>query len=473
MNRPGVLGSATRSRPRMRSAGGKRGSRLALAGLATVLATGTLAVLPAATASAAPISVTNCNGSGGGSLPDAVAGAGSGDVITFAVSCPPSSPIVLAGTITISTDLTITGPGAGRLAVSGNNAVQVFHVAAGVTATISGITIENGFSAGGCDIGCASSGGGIENEGTLTVKNSTLTGNQVVEQMQFELRCLRWRYRERHHREPDRHRQHPDRQHLQQRDLWQRMQWERWRHREPRHPDRHRQHVLRKRLGERLFRPICAATGAGIQNGSQTNTTATATVTGSTLSANSASFGCFASCGAAGGGIDNWGTLTVHNSTLAANDAGVGCVFSCRVRRRHRQRGQCHSLDPHQQSPCRRNSAGAGCSRRLQPLRGRPVQRRYGHGRRHDPGQQRRTGRGRVWTSPTDTGYRPDDDGSSGLPPATTTCPHPSGLAGRACRTTAGPPDHRAAGHERGGRPRGRQPVPGHRPAGLAPARAL
>ena len=68
-----------------------------------------------------------------------------GDTITFkpGLSCPAESPITLTSTISISQNLTITGPGASTMMVSGDNAVEVFAVNSG-TVTISGLTIENG-----------------------------------------------------------------------------------------------------------------------------------------------------------------------------------------------------------------------------------------------------------------------------------------------------------------------------------------
>jgi hypothetical protein len=60
------------------------------------------------------------------------------------VSCPPSSPITLASTIDVSTNLTIDGPGASDLAVSGNMAVEALDVSSGITASVSGLTLEDG-----------------------------------------------------------------------------------------------------------------------------------------------------------------------------------------------------------------------------------------------------------------------------------------------------------------------------------------
>ena len=116
---------------------------------------------------ASTITVTDTSDSSPSSLRAAIASASSGDTINF--SLPNPSTITLSsGPLTISTSLTIRGPGASSLFISGNNAVQVFSISSGVTATISGVTIENG-------IACF--GGGIFNSGTLTVTNSTLSRN--------------------------------------------------------------------------------------------------------------------------------------------------------------------------------------------------------------------------------------------------------------------------------------------------------
>ncbi len=81
------------------------------------------------------------------------------------------------GTLTLSQNVTITGPGANLLTISGNNAVTVFAVSSGVTASISGLTIANGSNTNNISNG---GGGGIINNGTLTVSNSTLSGNSTA-----------------------------------------------------------------------------------------------------------------------------------------------------------------------------------------------------------------------------------------------------------------------------------------------------
>jgi len=115
---------------------------------------------------AATINVTSTADSGAGSLRDAIAAASSGDTINISAT---GTIILMGAPLTISKSLTISGPGASDLAVSGNKASQVFVVNSGATVTISGLTIENGAASGG--------GGGISNLGTLTVTNSAITSN--------------------------------------------------------------------------------------------------------------------------------------------------------------------------------------------------------------------------------------------------------------------------------------------------------
>jgi hypothetical protein len=138
--------------------------------LVLVLALISMAVVPPHLAGAATQTVTNCNDSGVGSLRQAILDAASGDTVTF--GSLPCTTITLSTTIDITTNLTVDGPGSESLAVSGNGAVELFDVASGVTATISGLTMEDGM---------AIEGGAIDNAGTLTISDSTVTGNNASE----------------------------------------------------------------------------------------------------------------------------------------------------------------------------------------------------------------------------------------------------------------------------------------------------
>ena len=104
-------------------------------------------------------------------LRDAMAFASSGATITFGVT----GTITLAhGQLIIIKNVTIAGPGADRLAVDGNLQTREFLVT-DVTATISGLTVQNGREQGG---NTDFFGGGILNFGTLTLNNVAIVHNQ-------------------------------------------------------------------------------------------------------------------------------------------------------------------------------------------------------------------------------------------------------------------------------------------------------
>jgi hypothetical protein len=128
-----------------------------------------LVVLGAALPSwAMPFTVTSTADSGPGSLRAALSMAADGDTINFSLTYPATITLT-SGNLTIGTSVTISGPGPANLFISGNNEFLVFSVDGGVAATISGVTIENAMG----------TPGGIFNNGTLTVSNSTFSGNST------------------------------------------------------------------------------------------------------------------------------------------------------------------------------------------------------------------------------------------------------------------------------------------------------
>jgi hypothetical protein len=102
---------------------------------------------------------------------------GVNDVVQFTPDLfgPAQQQVVLEdGTLLLSRSVTITGPAASRLAVSGNNQSTVLEVAPGATVRISGLTVEAGAGSG-------NSGGGIDNRGTLTLTDAVVSGNTAVQ----------------------------------------------------------------------------------------------------------------------------------------------------------------------------------------------------------------------------------------------------------------------------------------------------
>src|SRR5438067_2072693 len=137
-----------------------------------------LALLCAAAVSAHAdtITVTNTNDSGPGSLRQALADAHDSDTINFAVTGAISLTSV---ELVINRNITISGPGANLLAVSrAANAApfRIFHVMLGHTVIIEGLTISNGSVLN-------TFGGGIYNfESALTVISCALAGNSALGQ---------------------------------------------------------------------------------------------------------------------------------------------------------------------------------------------------------------------------------------------------------------------------------------------------
>jgi Right handed beta helix region len=184
---------------------GRREPRRYLVLLELLLVAGAV-VVPSGPAHAATFVVTNTNDAGPGSLRMAISRANNNsgsDTITFASGV--NGRITLtSGQLRITDNLTINGPGAGVIAVSGNNSSRVFEVAAGPTVSISGLTITEGFLSPQIEEGGAgvrnfgslsisdsvitanrttaldnSSGGGIQNNGSLTVTSSLISGNSA------------------------------------------------------------------------------------------------------------------------------------------------------------------------------------------------------------------------------------------------------------------------------------------------------
>src|SRR5947207_5395639 len=155
------------------------------------------------------LTVTTNSDSGAGSLRAAIAAAQSGDTIVFAdvlstssskphghgtTTSTPGTITLTSGELALTKNLTIQGPGADKLIISGTSPApiqhgqkpsttpppsRVFEVAATATVALTGLTIS-----GGAGIASASSvapwdgyGGGILDHGTLTVSGCAISGN--------------------------------------------------------------------------------------------------------------------------------------------------------------------------------------------------------------------------------------------------------------------------------------------------------
>jgi uncharacterized delta-60 repeat protein len=125
------------------------------------------------TAAPETITVTNTNDSGAGSLRQAIADAVPGSTIDFDPNVFATSQIITltSGHLVIDKNLTINGPGATLLSISGNNATNMFNVKSGVMVTLNGMTIRDGR---------AEYGGAIQNNGALTVSYCTVSGNTAI-----------------------------------------------------------------------------------------------------------------------------------------------------------------------------------------------------------------------------------------------------------------------------------------------------
>lgn len=119
--------------------------------------------------------VQNLADSGAGSLRQAILDANANpgaDLIRFAAAARDGTITLTTGQLSLTDALQIVGPGANRLAVSGNDASRVFNIGSGVPVSIDGLTVTHGRAVG--------QGGGILNAGTLTLSHAVLSDNQAV-----------------------------------------------------------------------------------------------------------------------------------------------------------------------------------------------------------------------------------------------------------------------------------------------------
>jgi len=108
------------------------------------------------------------------SLREAIAAADSGDLVRFSPLFDSAQTITLAGSqLLIGRALTIQGPGAELLAISGNSLSRVLRVVGALSVTLSGMTIRDGRVAG--------NGGGILSSSFLTLLDVVVRDNTATE----------------------------------------------------------------------------------------------------------------------------------------------------------------------------------------------------------------------------------------------------------------------------------------------------
>ncbi len=120
------------------------------------------------------ITVANTDGSGPGSLRQAIADACSGVTINFDASLS-GQPIALNSELDLVKNVIIDGSSLTTpVTVSGQGSVRVFYVAGGVTATLNSLIVKDGWYNIG---GSSGYGGGLLNDGTVNIINSLFSTN--------------------------------------------------------------------------------------------------------------------------------------------------------------------------------------------------------------------------------------------------------------------------------------------------------
>jgi beta-glucanase (GH16 family) len=118
------------------------------------------------------VTVTSTADSGPGSLRKALGSVCLGGTIHFAPALAGQTISLTSGALTIGKNVSVDGSAAAGVTISGNHTDRVFIVNGGTTATLSNLTIADGY---GWQLA-----GGILNNGTLTLDHAIVTGNAMA-----------------------------------------------------------------------------------------------------------------------------------------------------------------------------------------------------------------------------------------------------------------------------------------------------
>lgn len=123
------------------------------------------------------------------SLREAVAASVSGANVEFSTLFDTPQTIILGSLIVIPKSLTIIGPGADKLTISGNNATTIFENFSASTASINfiGMTIANGNGVGGNN---NNQGGAVEMHGTAATFDKVVFRDNFASQIGGALNCF-------------------------------------------------------------------------------------------------------------------------------------------------------------------------------------------------------------------------------------------------------------------------------------------
>src|SRR5438128_1952657 len=140
-------------------------------GLVVALSVAAVALAGAGQVSSAAKQLTVCKiGCAYPSIQAAIDAADNGGMVKIAAG-------TYNGSLIIEKSITLVGVAADQTTITQSGLDSVVTISSGVSVTIKAITITGGSAEVCFDGACSGSGGGIDNSGTLTLQNSTVSAN--------------------------------------------------------------------------------------------------------------------------------------------------------------------------------------------------------------------------------------------------------------------------------------------------------